>query len=127
MAATTFPIGGTESDYVGQQIRTTVQQSRTPRAIVAAQRVELATNQAHTVDLPLVASHCILAVAAAVPSATDVNLELSDPAGNRVGEDTGHRATETLSYCPPYSGTYRLSVRMFAGHGLTGIQAFEVH
>ncbi|MEI8254062.1 MAG: hypothetical protein WCJ30_00150 [Deltaproteobacteria bacterium] len=124
-AAPTLPIGGVEADFVGQQIRAAVQ-GRSPRAIVAALRVELGTNQAYTVDLPLVAAHCVLAVAAAVPSASDVNLQIDDPAGNRVGEDAGHRGVETLSYCPPYSGTYRLQVRMFGGHGLTGIQAFEV-
>ncbi len=124
-AATAWPIGGVESDFVGQQIRAAVQ-GRTPRAIVPAQRIELGTNQAQSVDLPLVASHCILAVAAAVPSASDVNLLIDDPAGNRVAEDTGHRGVESLSYCPSYSGTYRLTVRMFGGHGLTGIQAFEV-
>jgi hypothetical protein len=124
--AVNLPIGGVENDFVGQQIRTTVQ-SRSPRAIVAAERVTLATNEARTVDLPLTASHCILAVAAGVPSATDLNLEITDPAGNRVAEDTGHRGVESVQYCPPYSGRYRLTVRMFAGRGLTGIQAFEVH
>jgi hypothetical protein len=126
VAVVNLPIGGVEADFVGQQIRTAVA-NRSPRAIVAAERVTLATNEAHTVELPLTAAHCIVAVAAGVPSATDVNLEIADPAGNRVAEDTGHRGTESVQYCPPYSGRYRLTVRMFAGRGLTGIQAFEVH
>lgn len=121
----TWAIGGVEVDFVGRQLRAAVE-GRTARAIVPAERVELGTNQAHAVDLRVVASHCILVVAAAVPSASDLDLELQDPAGNRVAEDAGHRGIETLSYCPPYSGTYRLQVRMFSGHGLTGIQAFEM-
>jgi hypothetical protein len=121
-----LPVGGVENDFVGQQIRTAMQ-NRSARAIVPAERVSLATNEARTIDLPLTASHCIVAIAAGVPSATDVNLEIVDPAGNRVAEDSGHRGVESVSYCPPYSGRYRLTVRMFSGRGLTGIQAFEVH
>jgi hypothetical protein len=125
VVAVNLPIGGVENDFVGQQIRTAVA-NRSPHAIVAAERVNLATNEARTVELPLTAAHCILAIAAGVPSATDLNLEITDPAGNRVAEDTGHRGVESVQYCPPYSGRYRLTVRMFAGRGLTGIQAFEV-
>ena len=125
VAVVTIPIGGTENDFVGSQIRATAQ-PRASRAIVAAERAVLGTNEARVVELPLTAGHCILAVAAGVPSATDVNLEIADPAGNRVAEDSAHRGVESVSFCPPYSGRYRLTVRMFAGHGLTGIQAFEV-
>jgi hypothetical protein len=121
-----YPIGGTEADYVGSQIRS-VLSGRTAVGIIPAVRVNLATAQSSDVDLPLTGGHCIQLIAAGVPSVSDLVVEIVDPAGNRVAQDNTHRPTESVSYCPSYSGTYRASVRMLSGFGLTGIQAFEVH
>jgi hypothetical protein len=120
-----YPIGGAEHDFVGTQIRNLASGLAT-YGMVPAERVTLAENGTHEVALRLVGGHCVLAVAAGVPSLTDVNLEIADPAGNRVAQDSAHHGIESLRYCPSYSGTYRLTVRAFAGFGTTGIQAFEV-
>jgi hypothetical protein len=121
-----IPVGGTENDYVGTQLRAFVRSRPGARPLIAAIRANLATNQTREVPLSLQGGQCVELVVAGVPSVTDVNLELFDPAGNRVADEHQHAALENLHYCAAYTGSYRLTVRMFAGSGLTGIQAFEV-
>jgi hypothetical protein len=124
--AVSFPVGGTETDYVGNQIRSTMQ-GRAARAMVPASRWTLHENESQIMDVALVASHCIVAVVAGVPSMSDYDVQLADPAGNRVAQDTSHHGTETVSFCPSYSGTYHLTVRAVAGFGATAAQVFEGH
>lgn len=125
-AGSDIPVGGSENDYVGNQIRALMRDRVGVRALIPAIRVNLATNQSREIPLSLTAGRCVELVAVGVPSVLDLDMALSDPAGHRVAEDRGHRPMESIRYCPSYSGTYRLTVRMFSGFGLTGIQAFEV-
>lgn len=126
--AAPIAVGGTENDYVTTQIRQLVH-AQGPRwsPLMAAWRWTLDASQSQEAPVALTGGHCVTAVAAGMPSVTDVNLEFADPAGNRVAQDEGHRGVESLHYCPGYSGTYRLTVRLFAGRGPVGVQVFEEH
>ena len=117
------PVGGTEQDYVGGQVRAYAVHHGGLVGLAVVVRRALATNETYEAALPLTSGHCVDVVAAGVPSVGDLVIELEDPSGNRVAQDSTHQGTEAVHYCPAYAGSYRLRVRMFSGQGLTAIQA----
>lgn len=116
------PVGGTERDYVGAQLRAYARARPRLVGFAPAVRRSLATNEAWAARFALPAGRCVELVAAGVPSVGDFALELEDPGGARVAQDGTHRATEALRHCPRYAGSYTARVRMFAGAGAVAIQ-----
>lgn len=116
---------GQGRDYIAAEVRRFAQ-SRPPRvAITPLEREVLATNAVHNRVLTLSAGRCVEVVAAGVPSVADLSLELFDPTGGSVARDNTHRGVEFLRYCPTYGGRYSVSVRVFAGAGMVGVQALS--
>ncbi len=123
--APVYPVGGTENDYVALQLRAFVSAHPGARAVNAVDRGVLQTNQSRELTLSLNGAQCVDVVAAGMPSVSDVDIEITDPGGNRVAQDAGHRGVESVRFCPSYTGRYRVAVRIFQGLGLTAVQAFS--
>ena len=118
----TYPVGGAERDYVGNRLRDFATQHPGVVGINPAQRVNLATNQVQETTLTLASGYCTETVAAGVPSVQDLSIEIEDPNGNRVAQDSGHGPTKNVRYCAPFLGTFRIRVRAVSGFGIVGIQ-----
>lgn len=121
-AGSAFTIGEGH-DFIASEVRRFAQTRPGRVAITALEREALATNAVHTQSLTLASGRCVDVVAAGVPSVADLAMELLDPTGHRVAQDSTHRGVESLRYCPSYGGRYTVRVRVFAGSGLVGVQA----
>lgn len=125
-AAATIEIGGTELDYVGRELRQAYASVRGARAHGEASRALMQTAQEREVRAALEAGRCYEAAAVAVPSVSDIEVSWIDPSGVRVAQDQGHRPSERVRLCPRFSGTYRATLRVFAGSGATVLQVIEI-
>lgn len=115
-------VGGEETDYVARQIREFARQRPGVTGFTPVTRRQLPTNGFLEESLVIPSGRCVDAVAVGVPSVADLVVELEDPSGHRVAQDAARRAVESIRYCAPYAGTYRLRVRVFSGAGLVGVQ-----
>jgi hypothetical protein len=120
------PVGGPEQDYVGARLRAWAAQHPGAVGFSNAVRVTLQTNQAHEATYSLGSGQCIVVVAAGVPSVADFHLELYDPVGNRVAQDSTHTSLESVQHCAVYAGPVRFRARVFSGGGLVALQALTV-
>lgn len=124
--AATIELGGRELDFVGRQLREAYASVRGARAHGEASRAAMQTAQEREVRAALEEGRCYEAAAFAVPSVSDVDVSWIDPSGVRVAQDRGHQPSERVRLCPRFSGTYRATLRVFAGTGATVLQVIEV-
>ncbi len=121
----TIPVGGGD-DFVSTKMRelhAKVGQGRA--AVTPLRRGRLQTSRSCTWATELQGGHCYTILSVGAPSAHDMDLTINDPSGNRVADDTeGAGAQRTATTCPPFTGPYRVNVRMTAGYGPFGVQVF---
>ncbi len=115
-------IGGGAADYVGAQLRAYAAARPGRVGFTPVVRQVLATHEQHSRTVVLPAGRCIESVAAGVPSVADLELLIEDPNGNRVAQDGTRRSAEGVRFCPVFTGTYTLRVRVRMGAGLVGMQ-----
>lgn len=116
------PVGGAEGDYVARQIREFARQRPGVTGLTAVTRSPLPTNGVLEGSVAIPSGRCVDVVAVGVPSVADLVVEVEDPAGQRVAQDAARRAVESVRYCAPFAGSYRVRVRVFSGAGLVGVQ-----
>jgi hypothetical protein len=115
-------IGGEDGDYIARQIQGFARQRPGVTGFTPVTRRQLPTNGFYEGAMVIPSGRCVDVVAVGVPSVADLVVELEDPSGHRVAQDAARRAIESIRYCAPYAGTYRLRVRVFSGAGLVGVQ-----
>jgi len=125
-APAVIELGGRELDFVGRQLREAYASVRGARPHTDASRAAMQTAQEREVRAALEEGRCYEAAAFAVPSVSDVDVSWIDPSGVRVAQDRGHQPSERVRFCPRFSGTYRATLRVFAGTGATVLQVIEV-
>lgn len=122
VSTTEYDIGAGANDYVGAQLRAYAAARPGRVGFTPVVREVLPTHAQHTRTVVLPAGRCIESVAAGVPSVADLELLIEDPNGNRVAQDGTRRSTEGVRFCPVFSGTYTLRVRVRMGAGLVAMQ-----
>lgn len=122
VSTTEYEIGGGANDYVGAQLRAYAAARPGRVGFTPVVREVLPTHAQHSRTVVLPAGRCIESVAAGVPSVADLELLIEDPNGNRVAQDGTRRGTEGVRFCPVFSGTYTLRVRVRMGAGLVAMQ-----
>ncbi|MBI2896329.1 MAG: hypothetical protein HYY06_22420 [Deltaproteobacteria bacterium] len=112
-------------DYVGtrmQQIYAQYGQGRTP--VSPIQRGNLATSATQDFSVVLQAGHCYTVIGVGVPTVTDLDMFIFDPAGTQTAQDQATDNFPIVTACPSIAGTYRVQVKMYAGSGEFGVQVF---
>jgi len=122
VSTTVYEIGGGAADYVGAQLRAYAASRPGRVGFTPVVRRVLATHEQFGETAVLPAGRCVELVAAGVPSVADLELRIEDPNGNRVAEDGTRRNTEGVRFCPVFTGTYTLRVRVRMGAGLVAMQ-----
>lgn len=125
-APAVIELGGRDLDFVGRQLREAYATVRGARAHSEATRASMQTAQERELRARLEEGRCYEAAAFAVPSVSDVEVSWFDPSGVRVAQDSGHQPNERVRVCPRFSGTFRATLRVFAGTGATVLQVIEV-
>jgi len=115
-------IGGDLADYVARQIQEFARRRPGVTGFTPVTRRQLPTNGFYEGAMVIPSGRCVDIVAVGVPSVADLVVELEDPSGHRVAQDAARRAIESIRYCAPYAGTFRVRVRVFSGAGLVGVQ-----
>ena len=126
--ATGIAVGGTETDYLANQLR--AQHEQVAAALLPVSQVNRGTLQQaqeseFIVNLP--AGRCYTIIGAGVPSVRDMDVTLTSPYGQVLATDSTDDATPVLvtNPCPQWSGDYRIKVYMQYGYGAFGFQVFS--
>jgi len=122
---TRYRVGGASNSYVAGQIRgghSRHGEGRRPITDLITGRLAAGERAEHR--FRVTGGQCYVVLAAAVPSARDLDLEIRDPHGNRRGEDDGAGAAPHVRVCPRVAGSYVARVYMFQGYGNYGVQIF---
>ncbi len=120
-----YRVGGQGSSYVAGRIRQAHDrygEGRRPITDLLGGRLAVGERSEHR--FRVTGGQCYVVVAAAVPSARDLDLEIRDPYGNRRAADEGEGATPHAKVCPDVAGSYSVRVYMFQGYGDYGVQVF---
>jgi hypothetical protein len=128
VTSTGIAVGGTETDYIGTQIRSV--HERVAAALLPVSQVNRGTLQQaqeseFLVTLP--AGRCYTIVTVGVPSVRDIDVTLTSPYGQVLATDSTDDAAPVLvtNPCPQWSGDYRIKVQMQYGYGAFGFQVFS--
>jgi hypothetical protein len=120
-----YRVGGAGSSYVAgrvRQVHARHGEGRRPITDLLTGRLSAGERAEHR--FRVTGGQCYVVVAAAVPSARDLDLEIRDPYGNRRAADEGAGATPHAKVCPDVAGSYVARVYMFQGYGNYGVQVF---
>ncbi|MBI5501056.1 MAG: hypothetical protein HY907_12495 [Deltaproteobacteria bacterium] len=128
VTSTGIAVGGTETDYIANQIRLTheaVAAALLPVSQVNRGTLQQAQESEFLVNLP--AGRCYTIVTAGVPSVRDIDVTLTSPYGQVLATDSTDDASPVLvtNPCPQWSGDYRIKVLMQYGYGAFGFQVFS--
>jgi hypothetical protein len=121
-----FRVGGAGTDFLAERIRARhreVGQGRTP--VVDVVLAQLGTGESRRFEVDVEGGLCYVALAAAVPSARELDLRVLDDHGNERGHDSTTDAFPSVRFCPSVSTRYTVEVRMFAGYGRFAAQVFS--
>lgn len=113
------------NDYVGtrmQQIYAQYGGGRSP--VSPIQRGNLATGATQDFSVTLQAGHCYTIIGVGVPTVTDLDMFIFDPAGTQVAQDQATDNFPIVQACPTTQGAFRVQVKMYAGSGEFGVQVF---
>jgi hypothetical protein len=128
VTSTGIAVGGTETDYIANQMRTL--HERVAAALLPVSQVNRGTLQQaqeseFLVNLP--AGRCYTIIAVGVPSVRDIDVTLTSPYGQVLATDSTDDANPVLvtNPCPQWSGDYRIKVLMQYGYGAFGFQVFS--
>lgn len=126
VAATRIALGGTETDFIANQIRAEYAANSQAIATIPVSRTVLHTAEEHSVRSRLSAGRCYEAIAVGTPSVTDINVRWIDSTNATVAQDTGHRNKERVRYCAQFSASFTVTATVFAGFGPIGLQLVDV-
>lgn len=123
--AVTYRVGGEATNYPSRQIRSAHGEHAGGFAPLT-DFIEGTLTSGNTAEhrFRVTGGQCYVVVAAAVPSARDLDLEVRDPFGNERGADRGPGAAPHVRVCPRVAGSYVARVRMSQGYGAYGVQIF---
>ncbi|MBI5487770.1 MAG: hypothetical protein HY905_10595 [Deltaproteobacteria bacterium] len=128
VTSTGIAVGGTETDYIANQIRLSHEQVASallPVSQVNRGTLQQAEESEFLVNLP--AGRCYTIVTAGVPSVRDLDVTLTSPYGQVLATDSTDDASPVLvtNPCPQWSGDYRIKILMQYGYGAFGFQVFS--
>jgi hypothetical protein len=113
------------ADYVGTRMQQIYAQYGGGRAPVSPiQRGNLATGATQDFSVTLQAGHCYTVVGVGVPTVTDLDMFIFDPAGTQIAQDQATDNFPVVQACPTVAGAFRVQVKMYAGSGEFGVQVF---
>lgn len=123
--AATYRVGGTGSTYTSRQVRSAHgEHAGGFQPLTDFIEGTLRTGNTAEHRFRVTGGQCYVVLAAAVPSARDLDIEVRDPYGNERGADRGATATPHVRVCPRVAGSYVARVHMFQGYGAYGLQIF---
>lgn len=113
------------NDYVGTRMQQIYAQYGGGRQSVSPiQRGNLATGATQDFSVTLQAGHCYTIIGVGVPTVTDLDMFIFDPAGTQVAQDQATDNFPIVQACPTTAGAFRVQVKMYAGSGEFGVQVF---
>ena len=125
--STTIAIGGEGRGFLGREVRRLhATHASGAVAIVPMTQSNLQTNARYDVRFPVRGGTCYVAIAAALPSAREVDLYVFDPFGQQRGRDTTQDAAPFARFCPSVAGEWRVQLHMFNGYGRVAAQVFRL-
>jgi hypothetical protein len=126
-----LPTGYIATDYVSQHMSLRARQfavGMTP--ITDMFRASMNQGERQNVVISATAGYCYRVIGVGGAGVRDLDLFLYDMAGNLIDQDRAPDNFPVLGLqrplCLPVAGTARLEVRMFAGAGQVGVQAFAI-
>lgn len=113
------------NDYVATRMTQIYAQYGGGRSPVSPiQRGNLATGATQDFSVTLQAGHCYTIIGVGVPTVTDLDMFIFDPAGTQVAQDQATDNFPIVQACPTVAGAFRVQVKMYAGSGEFGVQVF---
>jgi len=123
----TIAIGGEGRGFLSREIRRLHGSHAVGAvAIVPMAQTELQTNARHDLRFSVRGGECYVAVAAALPSARELDLYVFDPFGQQRARDATQDASPFARFCPSVAGEWRAQLHMFNGYGRVAAQVFRL-